>query len=222
MNRKEYGKAVAVIARAPGSELEIRDVKAVDMLEGSLILDVGCGDGTLSKYIQERLKAKVIGIDFSPEVLKLAKKKKIECYEIDVEEGLPRKWKNKFDSVLMAEVLEHVFDTDFVIEEIKKVVKLGGNLVITVPNTCRLPYRFLMFFGYAPRFTTEYRASGKEPGHIRAFDIHRIKTLLSDHGFKIEKIQGDVINFLFFESKFLANIFPNLANSLIVKTKKTI
>lgn len=219
MERKDYGKLVAIKARA-NSKLENRDIKALNFLCGKLILDVGCGSGVLSSHIQKNLNAKVIGVDFSPAALKVAKSKGIECYKIDIEEGLPDKWKDKFDSVIISEVLEHIFDTDFVIEQIKKVLKPDGILVLTIPNICRLPYRGLMMFGYAPRFAVEYRATGKEAGHIRAFDIHRIKNLLEDHKFKIEKINGDVVNFMIFKSSFLANIFPNLANTLILKARK--
>jgi methionine biosynthesis protein MetW len=220
MERKEYGKMVALVARK-NETLEIRDLKAIEMLEGSLVLDVGCGTGILAEYIKKNKKMKVIGLDFSPKALEKARERGIECYEMDIEEGLPNRWKNKFDSILMSEVLEHIFDTDFVIEELKKVLKLNGVLVITVPNAYRITYRGLMLFGYAPR-CVEYRARGKEAGHIRAFDTHRIKKLLIDHKFRIEKIIGSEINFVLFKTQCFTTLFPNLADSLIVKARKVI
>lgn len=222
VSRKEYGKLVSKIARDSSENVEddIRTKKAVDLLKGNLILDLGCSKGEISSYIKRKLNANVIGADFSEEALKEARKRGIECYNIDIENPLPKNWANKFDAVLLSEVIEHVFDTDFVIKEIKKILKPNGILVITTPNTCRLPYRGLMVLGYAPRSACEYRATGKEAGHIRSFDIHRIRILLEENGFKVEKIKGDLINFLLFKSKYLADIFPNLANSFVVKAVK--
>jgi 2-polyprenyl-3-methyl-5-hydroxy-6-metoxy-1,4-benzoquinol methylase len=220
MKRKEYEKIVAPRARK-NEILQIRDLKAIEMLEGNLILDVGCGTGILAKYIEKNKKMKVIGIDFSPKALEKARESGVECYEIDIEKGLPKRWRNKFDSILMSEVLEHIFDTDFVIDELKKVLRPEGILVLTVPNACRITYRGLMLFGYAPR-CIEYRARGEEVGHIRAFDIHRIKKLLIDHKFRIEKIVGSEINFVLFKTQCFTTLFPNLADSLIVKARKVI
>jgi 2-polyprenyl-3-methyl-5-hydroxy-6-metoxy-1,4-benzoquinol methylase len=220
MKRKEYEKIVAPRARK-NEILQIRDLKAIEMLEGNLILDVGCGTGILAKYIEKNKKMKVIGIDFSPKALEKARESGVECYEIDIEKGLPKRWRNKFDSILMSEVLEHIFDTDFVIDELKKVLRPEGILVLTVPNACRITYRGLMLFGYAPR-CIEYRARGEEVGHIRAFGIHRIKKLLIDHKFRIEKIVGSEINFVLFKTQCFTTLFPNLADSLIVKARKVI
>lgn len=69
-----------------------------------------------------------------------------------------------FDSVFCSEVFEHVFNLDEVIEEIKRVLKKNGNILITVPfcwNEHEVPYDF---------------------GRYTSFGI---KHLLEKHGFEI-------------------------------------
>jgi len=93
-------------------------------LKGRL-LDVGCG----SKPYQELFAVDdYIGLDIDSEA---SRNRKIADYFYDGK-IFPFN-ENEFDSVLCNQVLEHVFNPDEFLSEIKRVLKPGGRLLLTVP-----------------------------------------------------------------------------------------
>jgi len=65
----------------------------------------------------------------------------------DINQGLPFA-NNKFDTVLLVSVLYFVYDPFFVIDEIYRVLKPEGILILQVPNIAYLKYRIKFFWVY--------------------------------------------------------------------------
>ena len=93
-------------------------------------LDIGCGVGQNSLLLKELSESKtVVGIDFVDEAIKFCKEMGINAYKGDLEkkETLP---KDKFDFILLSDVLEHVNDEI----AMKNVIEISnGYLFIVVP-----------------------------------------------------------------------------------------
>lgn len=68
-------------------------------------------------------------------------------------------------------VLEHLFDYMTPLKEMRRVLKLGGRVLIEVPNVNYWPNRLLMLFGR----NLIWIGVGK---HIRAFDKHYLSASL--------------------------------------------
>ena len=98
------------------SDLAIDLVELLNPKEDEEILDLGCGDGTLSLAIIKS-KAKVIAVDLSSDMVKKAQSKGIEAYKMDVT-NLP--YENKFDAVFSNAVLHWVKDKNKAIVNIHK------------------------------------------------------------------------------------------------------
>ena len=101
-----------------------------NITESDTVLDVGCGNGALSYDIAKKAK-KIIGIDLNKENIKTAKKKysaiNIEYIIGDATKDLPNQ---KFDAVILSNVLEHIERrTDF----LRKIKKLAPKILIRVP-----------------------------------------------------------------------------------------
>ena len=109
----------------------------VDPVEGD-ILDIGCADGTFTKVIFERAKPKrVIGIDIVKSSIEYTKKKFRRQKNMKFLVGDAQKLSfraNFFEAVFCLEALEHVFDPQKVLLEIKRVLKPGGYTIILVPT----------------------------------------------------------------------------------------
>ncbi|MFX0211585.1 MAG: class I SAM-dependent methyltransferase, partial [Candidatus Hodarchaeota archaeon] len=102
-------------------------------LKGLLLLDVGCGPGIHVKEYEKR-GAKCFGVDFSEEMIKLAKERcpdsKFEVdniYDLKFEDG-------SFDIVTASLALDHLKDLSKGIDEIHRVLKRDGLLIFSVPH----------------------------------------------------------------------------------------
>ncbi len=98
--------------------------------KGCKILDLGCGTGSNIKTLEAY--GLVFGADSSRLALKLAKDKNIKRLEVANAEELP--FGNVvFDIVVCLDVLEHILNDKKVVDEVFRVLKPGGLLVLTVP-----------------------------------------------------------------------------------------
>jgi methionine biosynthesis protein MetW len=132
-----------VFARPERTELFRRYVGG----PGQRVLDVGCRSGALtSTYLQGN---EIVGIDVDREALAQAAERGIETHWADVERPLPFE-DERFDVVVLGEVLEHVRDPSALVAESWRVLRALGTLVGSVPNVFRLKNRLLFLAGRNP------------------------------------------------------------------------
>jgi len=130
-------------AERPANDVSLEETilfaAAMERLQpGAIILDVGCGAGTVACQLKKN-GFRVIGIDHSPVAVELATKIGIECYAVDVDkQDLPFDG-STFDAAWAGDVIEHVFDPIGLLRKIKHVLRPGGLIFISVPN--ELPLR---------------------------------------------------------------------------------
>jgi SAM-dependent methyltransferase len=110
--------------------------RELESLSGSLgagcrILDIGSGTGLNLKILKKY--GKVFGIERSTEAIGFLKKRGLgDIVCADAYEPLPFR-DDTFSAVTCLDVLEHLDDDEFLLSEMYRVCKPGGNLVITVP-----------------------------------------------------------------------------------------
>ena len=100
------------------------------------ILDLGCGGGLTCEPLA-RLGANVTGIDFIKKNIQVAKKHSLNStLDINyINKDLNKiKLKNKYDVILLLEVIEHINDWQSLIKKIKKNLKPKGKLIISTIN----------------------------------------------------------------------------------------
>lgn len=101
--------------------------------KNDLVLDVGCGAGTKSRYLINR-KLRVLGIDLSEEMIKIARKEVSLGQFIAMDLDDIEKLEESFDGIFVQAVLLHIPKKD-IAEKLKKVakkLKKGGYLYIAV------------------------------------------------------------------------------------------
>ncbi len=101
------------------------------------VLDIACGSGYGSEILIGQGAKYVVGSDISKETIDYAKKQyqkeNIEFVLNDIKKlDFPDE---EFDCVVSFETLEHVKDQDMVINELKRVLKKEGILIISTPNS---------------------------------------------------------------------------------------
>ncbi len=146
------------------------------------ILDVGCGTGLNSDYLSHKLKHNLIGIDISYVSLIKYHKKRMCGLQCDVNRGLPFR-SSSFDLVFGSEVMEHLYDTSLFLTESLRVLKPGGIILLSVPNSAFWVYRLL---GLAGMTVSEIQ----HPGHIRFFTKRSLLEYIRQSGFILPVISG--------------------------------
>jgi ubiquinone/menaquinone biosynthesis C-methylase UbiE len=151
---------------------------------GDEVLDIGCGNGQHSLRVASVVKA-VTGFDIDENQLRLAKEaavrlgvKNVKFENRSATEKFPYK-SGRFDCVLFLGVLEHLVERDKVLEEVGRVLKPGGRLILGVPNEMTSWKKAQMRFGIS-HYT--------DPDHKIEFTKESIKQLLENHKFKVTKL----------------------------------
>ncbi len=117
-------------AEVATEDVRLRSVlTALGPLDGSLILDLGCGKGRFASHLIDG-GARVVGLDLSSAMLAKARgldRVKASARRLPFADAT-------FDAVVAIEVLEHVGAIDRVIDEARRVLKPGGRLAIVDKN----------------------------------------------------------------------------------------
>jgi trans-aconitate methyltransferase len=107
------------------SDLGMPVVELLDPIPGERILDLGCGDGVLTKKLQD-IGCNVIGIDSSPELVQAAATLGLNVMTIDATEI---NFTAEFDAVFSNAVLHWIKDSDRVIRNVFEALLPGGRFV---------------------------------------------------------------------------------------------
>lgn len=149
---------------------KLRLIRTQNKKVGSL-LDVGAGTGEFLKVAAES-RWEVKGVEPNKKGIDLAREKGIELYpQLEALEG------EVFDVITLWHVLEHIPNLEEVIEQLRKLLKPNGTLVIAVPN----------FKSHDAKHYGEFWAAYDAPRHLWHFSKTSIKTLFAE-GFQLQKI----------------------------------
>jgi 2-polyprenyl-3-methyl-5-hydroxy-6-metoxy-1,4-benzoquinol methylase len=95
------------------------------------ILDIGCGNGAFLSFMKA-LNLDTYGIDISSRAIETAKQNGHKVIFGTIEDTVfPDDF---FDIITINNVLEHLHDPVFVLKKINRMLKIGGELIICVPN----------------------------------------------------------------------------------------
>ncbi len=94
------------------------------------ILDVGCGTGTMLSYLAAYGKAQ--GVDIDEEAIGYCRERGLTDVRLGAAETLPFE-DGSFDLVTALDVVEHLDEDVAALREIRRVLRPGGMLLLTVP-----------------------------------------------------------------------------------------
>ena len=100
------------------------------------VLDVGAGDGYLSGRLSARCR-EVIAIEYETLGVKLARQMLAERTNVTIHQGdvyaLPFEDRS-FDAVVMADVIEHLYEPELAVSEMARVIAPDGVVLVTTPH----------------------------------------------------------------------------------------
>ena len=138
----------------------------------------------------------VIGMDWSMMALRRAQSHGLHLVRGGIDApGLPVAT-GAVDVVIMSELIEHLVDPDSALDEVHRVLRPGGTLLLSTPNLAAWYNRGLLALGIQPVFSEVSlrgvygRPGSQVVGHLHMFTRRALAELLTARGFVCERIAG--------------------------------
>jgi len=157
------------------------------------LLDVGCLEGSYTRMYADAVGAgSVCGVDVS--LTDAARAKGVEAIEFDLNSGEKLPYEDgEFDVVVCIESLEHIYPTDFMLREIRRVLKPRGTAIIDVPRLDSVLNIALLTLGFQPpgiECSRERRYGSINDdsvltGHVAYFTRRALLEMLEKTGFQV-------------------------------------
>jgi len=163
-------------------------IKKMGDLSGKTVLDIPSGDGRATNLFKEQ-GAKVISLDIFPRTEKFYTSQYGDMGEkLDI-------GNNSIDIIICQEGIEHVSDQYGLLKEFNRILKKGGELIITTPNISnvrskisnlftesdmwkRMPYTEIDSIWHIENQSMKFYF-----GHLFLLPVNHLKTLLALNGF---------------------------------------
>lgn len=218
---KIYEGDVLNLSNNPRIKIMLNIIDCYD-LKNKNILDVGCYNGIFLSLIKNK-NNNFYGIEASDYGVQEATRKgiKVKKFFFDDKTKIPLE-SDFFDVIIAGEIIEHIYDTDLFLDEIHRLLKPNGRLLISSPNLASFGRRLLLLIGRNPIIEVSPNELDSS-GHIRYFTFKTLKYLLEKHDFKIISERSDVVNFSNngkIRSLLLPRAFPTLGQSVIIEGEK--
>lgn len=196
----------------------IADVLKSSLRPNAKVLDVGCGNGVISRHLG-RMGYNVLGIDVSDKTIEKARSidpmPNVSFMKKSAEELVASG--EKYDVVICSEVLEHLNEPGKLLKVLYATLADNGKLVVTVPNgrgpremlvtrpmlrirnnkgLWKIVVKFKSMLGYKG---TTVQSAADNLDHIQFFSKKDLESLSSSYNFKITR---------FGKSNFIEDVFP--------------
>ncbi len=170
-------------------ENERQDVQKLINPNSKKILDVGCGIGMLGAVLKEKLYAEVWGVEYVNDIASLAAERLDMVITGPIEDAISQLPDKYFDTIIFADVLEHLVDPNYVLQKIKTKLSNKGEIVASIPNVRHWSVVKKLLEG-----EWEYQDFGiMDSTHLRFFTRKSIFNMFEEAGFKITNILYVVI-----------------------------
>ena len=152
---------------------------------GATVLDLGCAGGYVSKLLRQQKNCRVTGVDAFPVT-------DADCVDEfilhDLNKGLPAIDFDRFDCVLMLDVIEHLSFPERFVDELRRAAALSPTtrIILSTGNVAFLITRCMLLFGqfnYGKRGILDLT-------HTRLFTFATIRRLFTQGGFRIIETRG--------------------------------
>lgn len=148
------------------------------------VLEIGCGPGSITKILAQQGGCKVTGLELDPEAIKKVTQYCEQVLQADLNSS---EWTQlledmeKFDVVVAADVLEHLYDPWKALPRMASLLNSDGYIVISLPHVGHAAVMACMING-----DFEYRDWGLlDRTHIRFFGLKNIEALFAQANLKI-------------------------------------
>ena len=179
------------------SDLAMPVVALLDPQPGERILDLGCGDGVLTRKLED-MRCELVGIDSSPELVQAAMELGLD---VAIQDAVEMAFADEFDAVFSNAVLHWITDADRVIARVFDALHEGGRFVAECGgHKCVETIRTALITELDRR---GYDGKAADPWYFPTVEDYRCRLMKA--GFTVEYIEliprptplpGDITGFL--------------------------
>lgn len=159
---------------------------------GQRVLDVGCGSGLLLYNLRHRYE-QLYGIELSRQRVQTARLTlaglDAEVERANIEHGLDLP-DDHFDTILLSDVIEHIVDLWPAMDSITRLLRPGGQVVVTTPNIASWRRRLTLLWGVFPStaaadegFATRTPRELHDKGHLHYFTFSMLRKLFARYDY---------------------------------------
>jgi methionine biosynthesis protein MetW len=111
------------------------------------VLDLGCGDGSLLRYLWQQRQAPGYGVEIDDASVLDCVANDVNVLQVDLESGLSLFADHSFDCVILSETLQTIHRTELLMRE---MLRVGREVIVSFPNFGHWSARLQVLFGRMP------------------------------------------------------------------------
>lgn len=166
----------------------LQTIKVMELSRGQSILDIGCGIGQFTPMFLGKFK-RVVGLDPSEKYLRIARKANSKV-EYIVGWGEKFKLNERFDTITMNMLLEHVDNPVALLKNCKKNLAKGGRILAQVPNANSVTRRLGVLMGVIDNINHISDKERNYYGHQRTYTLDTLTSDCKKSGLKVVEKGG--------------------------------
>lgn len=159
-------------------------VIADNVPHGARVLDVGCGDGTLTAELRKRKAADARGIEIDPANVAAAMARGLSVVQGDADTDLADYPDRAFDYAILSQTLQTTRAPDRVLDEL---LRIGARAFVSFPNFAYWRVRAALLFGGRMPLTKALPLSWHATDNIHQVTINDFRAMLAARGIMVEK-----------------------------------
>jgi methionine biosynthesis protein MetW len=147
----------------------------------SSVLDLGCGDGLLLRFLQQTRNARGYGIEIADANVLACVKNGVNVIQSDLERGLAGFDAGSFDCVILSQTLQAVLHTEEIMLE---MLRVGREAVVSFPNFGRWDLRLQIALGRMP-VSAELPYQWYNTPNVHLFTIADFESFCDSHAIRV-------------------------------------
>jgi methionine biosynthesis protein MetW len=150
---------------------------------GERVLDLGCGDGRLLRYLAETREVEGYGVEIDPESVLHCIENGVNVIQMDIEGGLSGIEDQSFNHVIISQALQAMHATEGILGE---MLRVAGEAVVSFPNFAYRRNRAAIAAGHMP-VSEDLPYAWYDTPNVRFFTIADFEALCAELGIEIRE-----------------------------------